>query len=90
MRRLLTLLAVVDMNCDGPPISTTADEETSSAGGIPEVEAALLFLPKDSFHFDGFLVGADGVEGAGNGGRTRGAESKAEGIANMDTGSNGS
>jgi hypothetical protein len=55
-----------------------------------------VFLPKDSFHFDGFLLGADGTEGvdgaedAGNGGGTRGAESKAEGIANIDTGSNGS
>ena len=82
MRRLDTLLAVVAMAWEGDK-SRDAGGETSSTGDIrPAAAAALasaeaLFLPKLSFHFDGFLVtggraeviggeaGGGGVDGRG-------------------------
>lgn len=83
MRRLDTLLAVVAMAWEGDK-SRDGGGETSSTGEIrPAAAAALasaeaLFLPKLSFHFDGFLVtggraevmggeagGEEGTEGRG-------------------------
>jgi hypothetical protein len=91
--RLVTLLAVVDM-AEGPP----SNGETSSAGDTrPAVKTVAVFLPKLSFHLEGFFVTGGGettVEGGGGGTARllllRGAVSKAEGKANMETGSNGS
>lgn len=99
--RSVTLLAVEDIDRGEPPASRGMDEGTSSTGDTrPEAEAATLFLPKVSFHFDGFLLGGGvettGIDGGGalridgEGTPLRGAASKAEGIANIDTGSNGS
>ena len=121
MIRSVTLLAVVDLSGGGPLTSRAVGGGTSSTGDIrPDTEALTLFLPKLSFHFDGFLLGAGGVGGAGTTGtgggavlrtddggalridgdealrtgdeRTpvRGAASKAEGMAKIATGSNGS
>lgn len=115
--RSVTLLAVVGMGGAsgdvGGGISSTGDTR-------PDAEALTLFLPKVSFHFDGFLLGTGGVGGAeitwtgggavlrtdgggalriagdealrtgGEGTLLRGAASKAEGMAKIDTGSNGS
>jgi len=91
--RLVTLLAVVDMGGSDPPTSTDVDVASSTGDTRPEAEAAALFLPKVNFHFEGFLLAAGGAEMTGTdggGAPARGAESKAEGIANIDTGSNGS
>jgi hypothetical protein len=114
MMRSVTLLAVVDIDSGEPPSGDVGGGTSSTGDTRPEAE---LFLPKLSFHFDGFLLGAGGVRTIGTGGggvlrtdnggalRTegegalrideegtplRGAASKAEGIANIDTGSNGS
>ena len=114
--RSVTLLAVVDIDGGEPTTSGDVDGGTSSTGDTrPGTEAATLFLPKPSFHFDGFLLGADGVETAeadvdvlrrvdegvlrtdaeelrkeDEATPLRGAASRADGIANIDTGSNGS
>lgn len=66
--RLVTLLAVADIGCACGK-SMEAGGDASSTGETP-AEAA-LFLPKVSFHFDGFLVtgaGGGGTEGGGGAG----------------------
>jgi len=97
--RLVTLLAVVDM---GGELWRSTDDggETSSTGDTrPADSAEALFFPKLSFHFDGFLVTGGGEtveigETGGEGGAPRlvlrGPVSIAEGIGNIETGSNGS
>lgn len=97
MMRLVTLLAVVDIGGE-PPISRDVGGETSSTGDTrPAAKAVALFLPKLSFHLEGFfvtgggiLVGADGGGGCCPRLLVRGALSSAEGRANMEIGSNGS
>lgn len=80
MRRLDTLLAVVAIAREGDK-SRDAGGETSSTGEIrPAAAAALasaeaLFLPKLSFHFDGFLVTGARVEVTG-GDASGGAEGR--------------
>ena len=80
MSRLDTLLAVVAMAWEGDK-SRDGGGETSSTGEIrPAAAAALasaeaLFLPKLSFHFDGFLVTggrAEVITGEAGGERTEG------------------
>jgi hypothetical protein len=77
--RLVTLLAIADLGC-ACVNSMEAEGETSSTGeALPaETEGAALarveelFLPKLSFHFDGFFVPSVGERGAvtrGAGGR---------------------
>lgn len=93
--RFVTLLAVVDMGGD-PPRSKDVGGETSSTGETRPV-AGVLFLPKLSFHLDGFLVtgggtvfGEDGGEGSVLRVPLRGAVSKGCGRGKRETGSNGS
>lgn len=72
LMRVVTLLAIADMGCACVK-STEAGSESSSTGetlpaGAEVVALArveVLFLPKLSFHFDGFLVtgAGKGVEG---------------------------
>jgi hypothetical protein len=95
MMRLVTLLAVVDIDGGGAPRSREVGGGTSSTGDT-RPETAALFLPKDNFHFEGFLVtGGLGITGTGGGGdklrvALGGGESNAKGIGYMETGSNGS
>ena len=96
LRRVDTLLAVVALAWEGVK-SRDAGGEASSTGEIPPAAAAALasaealFLPKLSFHFDGFLVTGGRVEvtggetGGGSGGR--GLVNNAEGIAYIRGGS---
>lgn len=85
------MLTVAEVCFDG---SSDGSGETSSTGDTRPALAAraeALFLPKLSFHFDGFLVtgGLGGTTGeAKDGGAFRGPKS-AVGIAYMLTGSNG-
>lgn len=67
--RLVTLLAIADIGC-ACANSLEAGGEASSRGEIPVEAAALarieaLFLPKLSFHFDGFFVTGAGAGGGG-------------------------
>jgi hypothetical protein len=94
MRTLDTLLAVVAITWEGDK-SRGAGGEASSTGEIrPAAVAALaraLFLPKLSFHIDGFLVtgGRAEVTGGVATGRSAGREpvSNALGIPNIIGGS---
>jgi len=96
MRRLDTLLAVVAIASEGDK-SRDAGGEASSTGEIrPAAAAALasaeaLFLPKLSFHFDGFLVTVGRVEVTGGeaagGSGWRGPVRNAVGIAYIAAGS---
>lgn len=85
MSRFVTLLTVAEGWFD-------RSSETSSAGDTRPALAAraeALFLPKLSFHFDGFFVTGGGMTGdAKDGGAFRGPKS-AVGIAYMLGGSNG-
>jgi hypothetical protein len=93
LRRLDTLLAIAWLGVK----SRDAGGETSSTGEIrPAAAAALasaeaLFLPKLSFHFDGFLVTGGRVEvtggEAGGGSEGRGLVNNALGIAYIMGGS---
>ena len=70
--RLVTLLAIADIGC-ACVNSIEAGGEASSRGETLPAEgevaalarAEALFLPKLSFHFDGFFVTGAGVGGAG-------------------------
>jgi len=69
--RLVTLLAIADIGC-ACVNSIEAGGEASSRGETLPAAAALaraeaLFLPKLSFHFDGFFVTGAGA-GVGGGG----------------------
>jgi hypothetical protein len=96
MRTLDTLLAVVAITWEGDKSRDTGGEASSTGEIRPAAVAALasaeaLFLPKLSFHFDGFLVTggraeATGGEAAGGSGG-REPVSNALGIANTIGGS---
>jgi hypothetical protein len=95
LMRLATLLAVVDMALS-PPSKEGLGEASSTGETRPGGAGVLLFLPKLSFHFEGFFVtGGGGTTAVGGTGGlrlllVRGAVSKAEGRGKMETGSNGS
>jgi hypothetical protein len=78
--RLVTLLAIADIGCACVKSTEAADEASSRGETLPAEAAVLarvlvLFLPKPSFHFDGFFVTSVGGRGAvtgemvGTGGR---------------------
>ena len=85
MSRPVTPLTVAEGWFDG---SSDGSGETSSTCPALAARAEALFLPKLSFHFDGFLVTGGGTTGeAKDGGAFRGK--RAVGIAYMLGGSNG-
>jgi len=72
MMRLVTLLAVADI-----PIGLFVSEEgISSTGDVNGFSPEELFLPKVSFHFDGFLVTTGSARIAGTGGKLVGSTAK--------------
>lgn len=93
MSRLVTLLAVDAMalaDVGGATSSTGEIRPAAVEAAALAASADALFLPKLSFHLDGFLVtGAGGAFTVGAGAGATGLAKSAEGTAYMDTGSKG-
>jgi hypothetical protein len=96
MIRVVTLLAVVDMG-DESKSDGEGGAASSEGEGTVVVETLAFCLPKESFHFEGFLaeaveavdevVGRGGEIGDAGGGVPLPAEHRCVGIANTEAGS---
>ena len=72
--RLVTLLAIADIGCacvnsieDGDEASSRGETMPAEGEAAALARAEALFLPKLSFHFDGFFVTGAGAGGGGGG-----------------------